>query len=156
MYWPFGQHILEAAKLVAAHPNLYAIFLTHHGCGPDTVITHYFRELMGNKPYLTIEVDEHSSAVGVVTRVEAFVNSLSRRAVQPVGPLKTYTRLPADAAVDITTEPSLPPTGKLIVPRIYPYSRLACNHLQAAGVDAVETAATSAASSRSRQKAHPH
>ena len=64
MYWPFGQHILEAAKLVAVHPNLYAVFLTHHGCGPDTVTTHYFKEIMGDKPYLTIEVDEHSSRRG--------------------------------------------------------------------------------------------
>ena len=76
MYWPFGQHILEPAKLLASHPNLYAILLTHHGCGPDSVLSHYFRELMGAKPYLNIEVDEHSSDVGVVTRLEAFINSL--------------------------------------------------------------------------------
>lgn len=34
LYWPFGQHILSGAKLVAHHPNLYAVYLTNHGCGP--------------------------------------------------------------------------------------------------------------------------
>lgn len=36
MYWPFGDHLLSGAKIVAHHPNLYAVYLTNHGCGPDT------------------------------------------------------------------------------------------------------------------------
>ena len=40
------------------------------------MISHLFREIMGEKPYLSVEVDEHQSAVGVVTRIEAFLNSL--------------------------------------------------------------------------------
>lgn len=79
LYWPFGQHILSGAKLIAHHPNLYAIYLTNHGCGPDTMLSYMFREEMGDKPYLQIEVDEHFSRVGVITRIEAFLNSLSHR-----------------------------------------------------------------------------
>lgn len=79
MYWPFGDHILSGAKLIANHPNLYAVYLTNHGCGPDTIISHMFKEEMGDKPYLQIEVDEHYSKVGVITRVEAFLNSISHR-----------------------------------------------------------------------------
>ncbi len=79
MYWPFGDHVLSGAKLIAHHPNLYAVYLTNHGCGPDTLISHIFREEMGEKPYLQIEVDEHYSKVGVVTRIEAFLNSISHR-----------------------------------------------------------------------------
>lgn len=40
------------------------------------MIQHMFKEEMGDKPYLQIEVDEHFSKVGVITRVEAFLNSL--------------------------------------------------------------------------------
>ena len=76
LYWPFSQHILTGAKIIKNHPNLYAVYLTNHGCGPDTMISHLFREIMGEKPYLSVEVDEHQSAVGVVTRIEAFLNSL--------------------------------------------------------------------------------
>ena len=84
LYWPFGQHIISGAKLIAHHPNLYAVYLTNHGCGPDTMISHLFREEMGDKPYLQIEVDEHFSKVGVITRIEAFLNSLSHRETVPL------------------------------------------------------------------------
>lgn len=81
LYWPFGQHILSGAKLVAHHPNLYAVYLTNHGCGPDTMLSYLFRKEMGDKPYLQIEVDEHFSPVGVITRIEAFLQSLEGRPV---------------------------------------------------------------------------
>ncbi len=76
LFYPFGQHILSGAKIIAAHPNLYAVYLTNHGCGPDTMLSHLFRQEMGDKPYLQIEVDEHFSNVGVITRIDAFLNSL--------------------------------------------------------------------------------
>ena len=79
LYWPFGQHIISGIKLVAHHPNLYPVFLTNHGCGPDSMLAHMVRTEMGEKPYLQIEVDEHFSKVGVITRVEAFLNSLEQR-----------------------------------------------------------------------------
>ena len=81
LYWPFGQHIISGAKIVASHPNLYAVYLTNHGCGPDTMLSHLFRQEMKDKPYLQIEVDEHFSPVGVITRIEAFLNSLKQRPV---------------------------------------------------------------------------
>ena len=81
LYWPFGQHIISGAKLIASHPNLYAVYLTNHGCGPDTMLSHLFAQEMKDKPYLQIEVDEHFSPVGVITRIEAFLNSLKQRPV---------------------------------------------------------------------------
>ena len=75
----FGDHLLSGAKIVAHHPNLYAVYLTNHGCGPNTLVNHMFREEMGDRPYLQIEVDEQYSAVGIITRIEAFLNSISHR-----------------------------------------------------------------------------
>ena len=94
LYWPFGQHILSGAKLIAHHPNLYAVYLTNHGCGPDSMLSHLFKKEMGDKPYLQIEVDEHFSKVGVITRVEAFLNSLSKREAKA---------LPADFDIEDVT-----------------------------------------------------
>lgn len=85
MYWPFGQHILGAAKIIAKQPNLYAIYLTNHGCGPDTMLSHMFAQEMKDKPYLQIEVDEQYSEVGVITRLEAFMNSIEGRKMEPNG-----------------------------------------------------------------------
>jgi predicted CoA-substrate-specific enzyme activase len=136
MYWPFGQHILEAAQVVRSHPNLYAIFLTHHGCGPDTVFSHYFREIMGEKPYLNIEVDEHSSGVGVITRLEAFVNSLQNIPAETAEGMDTYlSRLPpADACIK-TTLTDIPENAQFYLPDIYPYSQLFCELLKTYGTD---------------------
>jgi len=76
MYWPFGQHILTGIRIIKNHPNLYPIYLTNHGCGPDTALLHLVKDELGEKPFLHLEVDEHCSSVGVVTRLEAFINSL--------------------------------------------------------------------------------
>ncbi|MEW6266341.1 MAG: acyl-CoA dehydratase activase [Thermodesulfobacteriota bacterium] len=75
-YWRYGQKILSAAEIIRQDPRLYAIFITNFGCGPDSFILHFFRDLMRGKPYLEIEIDEHSSDVGAVTRLEAFLDSL--------------------------------------------------------------------------------
>ena len=80
--WPFGQHIVSGAKLVRRDPRLFAVYLTNHGCGPDTMVDKLFAEEMGEKPYLAIECDEHFSRVGVITRVEAFLNALSHLSVE--------------------------------------------------------------------------
>ncbi len=78
LYWPFSQHILSGAKIIKNTPNLYALYLTNHGCGPDTMISHLFAEIMGEKPYLQIEVDEHYSKTGLITRIEAFLSNLEK------------------------------------------------------------------------------
>ena len=77
MYWGYGQKILKAARAVKNNKNLYAIYITSFGCGPDSFISHFFKKIMGNKPYLTLEIDEHSADAGAVTRLEAFLDSIS-------------------------------------------------------------------------------
>jgi predicted CoA-substrate-specific enzyme activase len=80
MYWRSGQKILAAARLIAAHPNLHAIFLTNFSCGPDSFLVTYFRGMMGDKPFLELEMDDHTADAGVITRCEAFLDSLKSRA----------------------------------------------------------------------------
>lgn len=138
MYWPFGQHILTAAMVVREHPDMYAIYLTHHGCGPDSVTSHYFKEIMGDKPYLNIEVDEHSSDVGVITRVEAFVNSLNN-----VSPECGTGLLSGKKAAERSDNPG---SGTLYLPRIYPYSAIGVEMLRIEGIDAREFQPTTEAS----------
>lgn len=74
MYWTIGRQILRAASLVQNHPNLFGVFVTSFSCGPDSFLLGYFREQMGRKPSLTLELDAHTSDVGVDTRVEAFLD----------------------------------------------------------------------------------
>jgi predicted nucleotide-binding protein (sugar kinase/HSP70/actin superfamily) len=83
MYWRFGQKILGVAELIRQDPRLYGIYITNFGCGPDSFIQHFFKDRMRGKPYLEIEIDEHSSDVGAITRLEAFLDSLKNVTVQP-------------------------------------------------------------------------
>ncbi len=74
MYWKYGQRILAGAKFIAKRRNLHAVYITNFRCGPDSFISKFFGRLVG-EPYLTIEIDQHSSDVGAITRCEAFVDS---------------------------------------------------------------------------------
>jgi len=76
MYWPNGQKIIAAAQHVAATDGLYAVYLSNFRCGPDSFIWHYVTEELKSKPFLHLEVDEHSADAGMVTRIEAFLDSL--------------------------------------------------------------------------------
>jgi predicted nucleotide-binding protein (sugar kinase/HSP70/actin superfamily) len=76
MYWRSGQAILGTARLVAADPRLQAVYLTSFHCGPDSFLLSYFRREMGGKPFLELEVDDHTAEAGIVTRCEAFLDSL--------------------------------------------------------------------------------
>ena len=82
MYWRYGQKILAAAALVRADPRLHAVYISNFGCGPDSFIEHFFNQAMEGKPYLQIEIDEHSADVGAITRLEAFLDSLKNVAPQ--------------------------------------------------------------------------
>jgi predicted CoA-substrate-specific enzyme activase len=77
MYWRSGQRIIAAARFIREHPGLYPVYITNFGCGPDSFITHFFRHEMGDKPYLQLEIDEHSADAGAITRIEAFLDSLN-------------------------------------------------------------------------------
>ncbi|AOY74510.1 acyl-CoA dehydratase activase [Clostridium formicaceticum] len=149
MYWPFGQHILSGAQIVKQHPNLYAIYITNHGCGPDTILSHYFREEMKGKPYLSIEVDEHSSSVGVLTRVEAFVNSLKTKEVQmkKAEDLKTYSNRVIHKEVNIKNSFNELKDKRIVyLPYLYPYSTLLKELLMKKGIRADVLPMTNASS----------
>jgi len=125
MFWPFGQHILEPAYLIREHPNMYPVLLTHHGCGPDSVLLHYFKEIMGNKPYLNIEIDEHASDVGVITRLEAFINSLKISNQGVSKNIDSYMKKISYRNVKIKQRLSeIAPNTKVYIPNIHPYSEL--------------------------------
>ena len=84
--WPFGQHQLTGIEIIRRHKNLYPIYITNHGCGPDTALQHYVEKALEGREYLHLEVDEHSSRVGVITRLEAFLYSLNQNEVNGTTP----------------------------------------------------------------------
>ncbi len=135
LYWPFAQHVISGAKLVRRDPRLFAVYLTNHGCGPDAMVSHLFRKEMGDKPYLQIEMDEHYSAVGIVTRIEAFLNAI-----------ESYTApeerlIPTSVEFVDTEHVSAQPGVPAVMPEVGPYGELVAGWLAGQGID-VELART--------------
>lgn len=71
MYWYSGQQILRSARFTKEHEQLFGVYITNFSCGPDSFLLSYFRNVMGTKPSLTLELDSHSADVGVDTRIDA-------------------------------------------------------------------------------------
>ena len=106
MYWKSGQKILATTHFLKSHPSLHAVYLTNFGCGPDSFISHFFKKKMKGFPYLTIEIDEHSSDVGIITRLEAYLDSLKN--TRSPGARETITPLSQKAPFSRKKEIYLP------------------------------------------------
>ena len=109
MYWPNGQKIIAAAQHVAKTDGLYAVYLSNFRCGPDSFIWHYVTEELKGKPFLHLEVDEHSADAGMVTRIEAFLDSLRGSEQNEKKDVKIYRPRPS---------PSSPPKERVLY---FPY-----------------------------------
>ncbi|MDP4222597.1 MAG: acyl-CoA dehydratase activase [Bacteroidota bacterium] len=109
MYWPNGQKIIAAAQHVAKTDGLYAVYLSNFRCGPDSFIWHYVTEELKGKPFLHLEVDEHSADAGMVTRIEAFLDSLKGSELNAKKDVKIFRPRPS---------PSSPPKERILY---FPY-----------------------------------
>ncbi|MDR3161145.1 MAG: acyl-CoA dehydratase activase-related protein, partial [Spirochaetaceae bacterium] len=74
MYWYYGQQDVKSADLLKNEENIYVTYITNFSCAPDSFILHYLKWVMGQKPFLVLELDSHSADAGVDTRVEAFLD----------------------------------------------------------------------------------
>jgi predicted CoA-substrate-specific enzyme activase len=74
MYWYYGQQDVKSAKFLKNEENVYVTYITNFSCAPDSFILHYIKWMMGQKPFLVLELDSHSADAGVDTRVEAFLD----------------------------------------------------------------------------------
>lgn len=75
--WKFASKILYAADVVSKTDNCYPVLITSFKCTPDSFVIEYFKEILDGiqKPYLILQLDEHDSAVGYETRIEAAIRA---------------------------------------------------------------------------------
>jgi predicted CoA-substrate-specific enzyme activase len=126
MYWSMGQLILKAARVVKNHPQLFGTFITNFSCGPDSFIVGFFRNILGKKPSLTLELDNHTADAGLETRIEAFLDIVGRyRGMESAGSAPTSNSAAEATLVDgrytITTSagdalPLTDPRVKMVFP----------------------------------------
>jgi len=128
MYWQYGQRILAAALAIREDPKLNGVYITNFGCGPDSFIQHEVARIMGEKPMLTIEIDEHAADAGVITRCEAFMDAISGRRQQGTSP---FSQQLGNRNMEIGNR-------KVWVPRLGDATPIAVAAARKHGVDAVE------------------
>ena len=75
MYWIQGQKKLAAIELLNKNRNLFGIDITYFACGPDAQINQQMI-CRAQKPFLTVEMDEHTGDAGIDTRLQAFFNTV--------------------------------------------------------------------------------
>ncbi|HSD26631.1 MAG TPA: acyl-CoA dehydratase activase, partial [Vicinamibacteria bacterium] len=74
MYWHYGQQDMKAVARVRETDNLFLAWISNFSCAPDSFMLHYLRWMMGEKPYLVLEIDSHTADAGLDTRIEAFLD----------------------------------------------------------------------------------
>ncbi len=77
MYWEAGNRILKVAEIIKNNSQLFATYITNFSCAPDSMILNTFREIMGDKPSLTLELDSHSADAGINTRIDAAIDIIN-------------------------------------------------------------------------------
>ncbi len=77
MHWHYGKRIIKLSELCASSNDLFVIYLTCFRCSPDSFLISYVKDIMTyyEKPFLILQLDEHTSDVGYTTRIEAGMRS---------------------------------------------------------------------------------
>ena len=130
-YWMYESKYVAAAALTASDPQLFGLALTNFGCGPNAFILNLVQDIMGGKPLGQLEIDEHAAEAGIVTRLEAFVDTIAGFARSG----RSY-RVP-DKGEIYRAAPTLAPSEKkktLIAPRMCAHIEVVAAAMEAFGV----------------------
>jgi predicted CoA-substrate-specific enzyme activase len=130
-YWSYESRLLAGTDITSYDPKLYGLVLTNFGCGPNSFILREMEDVMGAKPMGQLEIDEHAAEAGLVTRLEAYVDTIKsydRTATNFEGPGKDIFR---------GTTAIVSNGKKLLIPRMGPHADLVAAAMQAYGVNAV-------------------
>jgi predicted CoA-substrate-specific enzyme activase len=130
-YWYYESKFIAGAKLVAAEPQLFGLALTNFGCGPNSFMLRMVQDIMGGKPLGQLEIDEHAAEAGIVTRLEAFVDTI-------VGYARTGQAISVEPSsisrhIDVMTRSD----RTLLVPYMSPHAEVIGASMQGYGVKAL-------------------
>lgn len=85
LYWQLSAKLAGAARYFCRQDGIQGVMLvSSFGCGPDSLVNEYLEHHIlqpSGKPYITINLDEHTGSAGMITRVEAFWDLATRRAL---------------------------------------------------------------------------
>ena len=79
-YWNYEDKFIAGGALTVEDPQLYGLAITNFGCGPNSFMLKIVEDIMGGKPLGELEIDEHAAEAGIVTRLEAYVDTIKSHA----------------------------------------------------------------------------
>lgn len=130
LYWEFGYRMMSALEIIKQDTRLYPVYITNFGCGPDSFLLQYFERQL-DKPFLKIEVDEHTAGAGIITRCEAFADSLNN-----YRKFKTISKVAAEKNIFVRKTQFNPASGrKVFVPYMGDGSLIISSVLRSMGID---------------------
>lgn len=78
-FWTFARNSYGFASRVCRENKVDGIiYISSFACGIDSVVIELIKDRIGNFPFLTLKIDEHTGEAGLDTRLEAFVDMLRR------------------------------------------------------------------------------
>jgi predicted nucleotide-binding protein (sugar kinase/HSP70/actin superfamily) len=132
-YWLCESKHIAGAAIVARDPHLYGLVLTNFGCGPNSFVLNIVQDITGSKPLGQLEIDEHAAEAGIVTRIEAFVDTISQHARSS----SSYSYPSNGNDIRRTAQTSVNSNKVVLIPRMATHAEVVGAAMQAYGVKAV-------------------
>lgn len=110
-FWSYGQKILATLERVAESKSMDVVYLSNFSCGPDSFLLSFAEEIMGDRPLLVLELDEHGADAGYMTRLEAFFDVLRRPRPEQRAPRSVIRKEPTDMQDRTIWLPPMHPFG---------------------------------------------
>ncbi len=129
-YWMYEAKMIAGAHIVANTPHLYGLILTNFGCGPNSFVINIIEDIIASKPLGQLEIDEHAAEAGIVTRIEAFVDTI--KGFDRTGKLRPITKNIYRSAHLLDDS-----KGILLLPRMCPHAEVMAAAMRGFGVEAI-------------------
>jgi len=126
-YWGYESKFIAGATIAAKHPNLVGLVIGNFGCGPNSFMLNIVEDIMADKPLGQLEIDEHAAEAGLVTRLEAFTDTIQSFVAPPERPARNIFRSAAPLQKSDKT---------LLLPCMSPHVYMLAAALNAYGVKA--------------------
>ncbi len=75
--WRYNRQIIRTTLWCRDRKNIFPIYISNFGCGPDAFTMKHLSKILEKKPHLFLEFDEHRGEAGLITRLEAFADEIN-------------------------------------------------------------------------------
>lgn len=92
VYWGDSNMAIRASIQARRMNDVYPLMITSFGCGPTSFTEQIFQSVNEDYPYTILESDGHGGAAGFITRIQAFLQTVSQYKREKIKtPIKNMT-----------------------------------------------------------------